>query len=65
MQEPNITSMVQNTLWEDLKNIGDLTADSLIDINKMGTGRIFTKDDGVIAGTDFIMETFTNRCEQL
>ncbi len=58
MQALNISTMVQKALWEDLKDIGDLTADSLIESTKMGKGRIFSKATGIIAGTDFIKETF-------
>ena len=54
----NISKMVELTLWEDLKDIGDITADTLINPSQMGTGRIFAKATGVIAGTEFIAETF-------
>ena len=54
----NIAKMVELALWEDLKDIGDITADNLISKEQIGSGRIFAKADGIIAGTDFIAETF-------
>ena len=54
----NIAKMVELALWEDLKDIGDITADNLISKEQIGSGRIFAKADGIVAGTEFIAETF-------
>ncbi|MGB1361559.1 MAG: carboxylating nicotinate-nucleotide diphosphorylase [Alphaproteobacteria bacterium] len=53
----DIKQTVKNALWEDLKDIGDITANSLINAEHKSSANIIAKDNGIIAGLDFAIET--------
>ena len=53
----NITEIVKSAIREDIKDIGDITANSLLPENHKSQARIFAKQDGVCAGIKYAVET--------
>ena len=53
----NITEIVKSAIREDIKDIGDITANSLLPENHKSQARIFAKQDGVCAGINYAVET--------
>ena len=56
----DINTAVQQALYEDVTDIGDITVQSLIPDTAIAAARIFAKADGVVSGTDYIQAVYAH-----
>ena len=55
----NLTELIQNTLGEDLGDIGDITSLATVPKNSTGKAKIITKQEGIIAGGFVVDKVFS------
>ena len=59
LPRPLVEDAVRNALLEDLGRAGDITSHATIAPDKQATALLTSREDGVVAGVDFIRAAFT------
>lgn len=55
----NVDPLIENTLREDLGEIGDITTDTIIPENLIGKGKLITREEGIVAGLPVAERVFS------